>query len=126
MQEGMAMAHAIAEVTITQAAFRSSRTRAVICTGRFHDIMLLPGGLDADLDEWQAGFIDTTGQFMDRREAATARRPCRTARVAQLLRRTPGTYARGRSRRELPARGVSAAPVPRASLYRFRPPPRPR
>jgi hypothetical protein len=72
MQEGMAMAHAIAEVTITQAAFRSSRTRAVICTGRFHDIMLLPGGLDADLDEWQAGFIDTTGQFMDRREAATA------------------------------------------------------
>lgn len=32
--------------------------------------MLLPGGLDADLGEWQAGFIDTTGRFMDRPEAA--------------------------------------------------------
>jgi hypothetical protein len=68
----MTMAHVIAEVTITQAAFRSYRTRAVIRTGPFHDITLLPGGLDADLDEWQAGFIDTTGRFMDRREAAAA------------------------------------------------------
>ncbi len=49
------MAHGIAEVTIAQAAFRSYSTRAVICTGRFHDIALLPGGLDADLGEWQAG-----------------------------------------------------------------------
>jgi len=47
----MAMAREIAEVTITQAAFRSYRTRAVICTGQFHDIALLPGGLDADLGE---------------------------------------------------------------------------
>jgi hypothetical protein len=66
------MAHGITEVTIAQAAFCSCRTRAVICTGRFHDITLLPGGPDADLDEWQAGFIDTIGRFMDRREAAAA------------------------------------------------------
>jgi hypothetical protein len=66
------MTHGIAEVTIAQAAFRSYRTRAVVCTGRSHDIALLPGGLDADLVEWQAGFIDTTGRFMDRREAAAA------------------------------------------------------
>lgn len=66
------MAQAIAEGTISQAAFRSSRTRAVISTGRFHDITLLPGGLDADLDEWHAGFIDSAGRFMDRREAAAA------------------------------------------------------
>ena len=32
----------------------------------------VPGGLDADLGGWQAGFIDTTGRFMDRREAAAA------------------------------------------------------
>jgi hypothetical protein len=68
----MVMAHGITEVTITQTAFRSCRTRAVICTGRFHDITLLPGGLKADLGEWQAGFIDTTGRFMDRSEAAAA------------------------------------------------------
>ncbi len=64
------MAEGVAEVKIIQAAFRSSRTRAVIRRGRFRDIMLLPGGLDADLGEWQAGLIDTTGRFVDRREAA--------------------------------------------------------
>ena len=66
------MAHAITNVTITEAAFRSCHTGAVICTGRFHDITLLPGGLNADLDDWQAGFVDTTGRFMDRHEAAAA------------------------------------------------------
>jgi hypothetical protein len=70
--EAVPMAHAITKVNISQAAFRSRQTRAVICTGRFHDITLLPGGLDADLDEWQAGFVDTTGRFMDRQEAAAA------------------------------------------------------
>ncbi len=66
------MARGSRQVTISQAAFRSTRTRAVIGTGRFHDITLLPGGLNADLDEWQAGFVDTTGRFMDRCEAAAA------------------------------------------------------
>jgi hypothetical protein len=66
------MAQAPAEVRIIQAAFRSARTCAVICTGPFHDITLLPGGLDGDLSEWQAGFVDGTGAFMDRREAAAA------------------------------------------------------
>ncbi len=66
------MAPGTAEVTIRQAAFRNTRTRVVIGTGRFHDITRLPGGLNADLDEWQAGFLDTTGRFMDRCEAAAA------------------------------------------------------
>ena len=66
------MAQIIREVTFQQAAFRSCCTGAVICTGAFHDITLLPGGLEADLEEWQAGFTDATGRFMDRREAAEA------------------------------------------------------
>lgn len=53
-----------------QAAFRSFATGAVVVTGSCHDITRLPGGLDADLDEWQAGFTDASGRFMDRREAA--------------------------------------------------------
>jgi hypothetical protein len=55
-----------------QAAFRSCTTGAVIETGPCHDVNLLPGGVDADLDEWQAGFVDAVGRFMDRREAAEA------------------------------------------------------
>lgn len=66
------MAQPLTGVTIAQAAFRSWRTRAVVCTGPFHDVTLLPGGLDADLREWQAGFVDAGGRFMDRREAAAA------------------------------------------------------
>jgi hypothetical protein len=55
-----------------QAAFRSSSTGDIVVTGCFHDITLLPGGLDADLDDWQAGFTDASGRFMDRGEAAAA------------------------------------------------------
>jgi hypothetical protein len=55
-----------------QAAFRSCATGAVIATGPCHDVSLLPGGVDADLDEWQAGFVDGIGRFLDRREAAEA------------------------------------------------------
>ena len=55
-----------------QAAFRSSATGAVIVTGACHDLGGLPGGLDADLDEWEAGFVDGAGRFLTRREAATA------------------------------------------------------
>jgi hypothetical protein len=60
------------KVAIGQAAFRSSVTGTVVATGPCHDITRLPGGLDADLDEWQAGFTDVNGRFMDRREAAAA------------------------------------------------------
>ena len=66
------MAQAIREISFRQAAFRSCSTGAVICTGAFHDITLLPGGLDADLDEWQAGFTDSCGRFLDRSAAAEA------------------------------------------------------
>src|SRR5512142_1547003 len=66
------MAHAGERVSFTQAAFRSRATGAVVVTGPCHDIDRLPGGLDADLDEWQAGFTDTSGRFLDRREAAAA------------------------------------------------------
>src|SRR5512147_2290538 len=55
-----------------QAAFRSSATGAVIVTGACHDLGCLPGGLDAELDEWEAGFMDGAGRFLTRREAATA------------------------------------------------------
>ncbi len=66
------MARANHENGFRQAAFRSCTTGAVIATGPCHDVTLLPGGVDADLDEWQAGFIDVVGRFMDRREAAEA------------------------------------------------------
>jgi hypothetical protein len=66
------MAQAIERVSFRQAAFRSFATGAVVVTGACHDIACLPGGLDADLDEWQAGFTDASGRFMDRREAAAA------------------------------------------------------
>lgn len=57
---------------LRQAAFRSRATGAVINTGACHDITRLPGGIDADLDEWQPGFTDASGRFVDRREAAAA------------------------------------------------------
>lgn len=64
------MASADRENGIRQAAFRSCTTGAVIATGPYHDVSVLPGGFDADLDEWLAGFVDATGRFLDRREAA--------------------------------------------------------
>jgi len=66
------MAYGNKKVALRQAAFRSCATGAVVVTGPCHDITRLPGGLDADLDEWQAGFTDASGCFMDRREAAAA------------------------------------------------------
>src|SRR5512134_2757466 len=66
------MARASHENVFRQAAFRSCTTGAVIATGPCHDVNLLPGGVDADLDDWQAGFVDVVGRFMDRREAAEA------------------------------------------------------
>ena len=66
------MAHVNEKMTLRQAAFRSCATGTVVVTGPCHDITLLPGGLDADLDDWQAGFIDAAGRFLDRREAAAA------------------------------------------------------
>ncbi len=65
------MAHGI-ETTFRQAAFRSRATGTVVVTGPCHDITRLPGGLDANLDEWKAGFTDASARFMDRREAAVA------------------------------------------------------
>ena len=64
------MAHKIEKMPLRQAAFRSCATGVVVVTGPCHDITCLPGGLDADLDEWQAGFTDANGRFLDRREAA--------------------------------------------------------
>jgi hypothetical protein len=55
-----------------QAAFRSVATGEVIVTGPCHDLSYLPGGLDADLDAWEAGFTDCVGRFLTRREAAGA------------------------------------------------------
>ncbi|WP_242352947.1 MULTISPECIES: hypothetical protein [unclassified Anaeromyxobacter] len=66
------MAHAEHELDLEQAAFRSCITGAVVATGPFHDVTLLPDGLDADLEEWQAGFLTVAGRFLDRREAAVA------------------------------------------------------
>ncbi len=66
------MAHESGRGEIRQAAFRSHASGAVIATGSFHDITRLPGGLDADLDDWSAGFTDSSGRFLDRAEAAAA------------------------------------------------------
>jgi hypothetical protein len=59
-------------VVIRMAAFRSVETGEVVQTGPFHDILRLPGAFDADLDEWEAGFVDARGRFLDRRQAAAA------------------------------------------------------
>jgi len=64
------MSGAIEQAVPRQAAFRSRATGEVIATGPCHDIIHLPGGLEADLDEWQAGFADIGGRFLDRGEAA--------------------------------------------------------
>jgi hypothetical protein len=66
------MARANERDSFRQAAFRSCATGVVVVTGACHDITLLPGGLDADLDAWEAGFTDGSGRFVDRREAAAA------------------------------------------------------
>ena len=57
-------------VVIRVAAFRSVETGEVVETGPFHDILRLPGAIDADLDAWEAGFVDARGRFLDRRQAA--------------------------------------------------------
>ena len=58
--------------TPSQASFRHLRTGRVIETGAFHDILRLPGGLECDLDAWEAGFTDGRGRFYTREEAARA------------------------------------------------------
>ena len=55
-----------------KAAFRHHHSGRVVETGRFHDISYLPGGELADLGDWEAGFTDADGRFLDRREAASA------------------------------------------------------
>jgi hypothetical protein len=55
-----------------QAAFRSCATGVVVFTGACHDITRLPGGFDANLDDWQPGFVDASGRLLDRREDAAA------------------------------------------------------
>ena len=57
---------------IRTAAFRCIATGEVIETGPFHDIERLPGAFDADLDAWEAGFVDALGAFLDRAQAAAA------------------------------------------------------
>ncbi len=66
------MTHGTKKADIRRAAFRSCTTGAVVETGGWHDITCLPGGLDADLDEWEAGFTDAGGRFLDRSQAAAA------------------------------------------------------
>lgn len=66
------MTYGSSERGIRRAAFRSCITGAVVVTGAWHDITCLPGGLEADLDEWQAGFTDASGCFLDRAQAAAA------------------------------------------------------
>ncbi len=53
-----------------QASFRHLASGAIVNTGCFHDICCLPGGEDADLDAWEAGFTDCEGRFYNRQEAA--------------------------------------------------------
>src|SRR6185369_10343064 len=53
-----------------QASFRHRSSGAVVRSGAFHDVGCLPGGEDADLDQWEAGFTDREGRFYDREEAA--------------------------------------------------------
>jgi hypothetical protein len=59
-------------VVIRMAAFRCVETGEVVETGPFHDILRLPGAFEADLDAWEAGFVDARGRFLDRRQAAAA------------------------------------------------------
>ena len=53
-----------------QASFRHLSTGDIVNTGCCHDIGCLPGGEDANLDEWEAGFTDGDGRFYNRQEAA--------------------------------------------------------
>ena len=62
--------HLHSPTTPRQASFRHLATGAIVNTGCFHDIGCLPGGEDADLDAWEAGFTDSQGRFYDRQEAA--------------------------------------------------------
>jgi hypothetical protein len=54
------------------AAFRSRKTGEVVETGPVHNRYKLPGGYASDLKEWEAGFVDTRGNFYNREEAARA------------------------------------------------------
>jgi hypothetical protein len=56
--------------TPRQASFRHLTTGVIVNTGCFHDITQLPGGDEADLAAWEAGFTDRAGRFHDRRDAA--------------------------------------------------------
>ncbi len=56
--------------TPKQASFRNLSSGQIVNTGRCHDIGCLPGGDDANLDEWEAGFTDREGRFYDREQAA--------------------------------------------------------
>lgn len=57
---------------IRAAAFRCVTTGEVIETGPFHDLLRLPGAFDADLEAWEAGFVDARGRFLNRADAAAA------------------------------------------------------
>lgn len=61
-----------AKVTMKAAAFRSRKTGEVIETGPVHNRYKLPGAHKSDLQEWEAGFVGTNGQFYNREEAAQA------------------------------------------------------
>jgi hypothetical protein len=63
---------ALEAAAIRVAAFRCVSTGEVVETGPFHDILRLPGALDADLEAWEAGFVDAGGRFLDRAQAAAA------------------------------------------------------
>lgn len=58
------------ERTFRQASFRHVASGAVVNTGAFHDIAHLPGGEEADVETWEAGFTDGDGRFYTRAEAA--------------------------------------------------------
>src|SRR5512140_2359272 len=53
-----------------QASFRHVTSGTVVNTGCFHDITCLPGGEEADLEMWEAGFTNDEGCFHTRWEAA--------------------------------------------------------
>ena len=66
------MTHATDATFCRQASFRHRDSGAVVETGAFHDILRLPGGEDADLEAWEAGFSGRDDRFYTRKEAARA------------------------------------------------------
>jgi Arc/MetJ family transcription regulator len=66
-QEGASLAEAREiKPTLFEASFKNKETGEVVETGRFHDITKLPGGENADLEKWEAGFNDAQGKFYTR------------------------------------------------------------